>query len=174
MKYQIWDGQSPVNCPMKSFTKEEFLQEFPFSKNQKVLLGMSGNTAVEVSNLNIVASNLDIDATDMSDEQVLYAITEKINSEKITQLEAMKQEQLDKQDILNDQYLRDCNNELSVLAMLPDIEPLSEPVIEDTRYLNYKWNYDNGYWNKTALRLTVLKGMISKEEYQAITKEKYR
>lgn len=174
MKYQIWDGQSPVKCPLKSFTKEEFLQGFPFAKDQKVLLGMQGDTAVEVSNLNIVTGNFDIDTTDMSDNEIILAITEKINAEKIAQLEAIKQEQFEKQELLNDQYLRDCNNELSVLAMLPDVEPLSEPVVEDTRYLNYKWNYDNGYWNKTALKLTVRKGMISREEYQAIVGEVYK
>ena len=58
--------------------------------------------------------------------------------------------------------------------MLPDVEPLSEPVVEDTRYLNYKWNYDYGYLNKTALKLTVRKGMISKDEFQAIVGEVYK
>ena len=76
MKYQIWDGQSPVKCPLKSFTKDEFLLEFQFAKNQKVLLGMQGDTAVEVSNLNIVTGYFDIDTTDMSDNEIILAITE--------------------------------------------------------------------------------------------------
>lgn len=174
MIYKIWDKTSSVKCPLKTFTKDEFMAAFPFAKDQDVLLGMNGEVAMEVSNLCIVLGNHRVDclSTDTTDVK-LQKLNAKLEQERLDETARIAAEEQAKQDALNDQYLRDCNAELATLTAMPDVTPVSEPVVEDTRYLNYKWNYDNGYWNKTILKLAVHKGAISLEEYQAITNEAY-
>ena len=42
--------------------------------------------------------------------------------------------------------------------------------------MNYnmiKKNYDKGLWSKQMVKLAVKKGVITKEEYEVITNEKY-
>ena len=36
-----------------------------------------------------------------------------------------------------------------------------------------KKNYDKGLWSKQMVKLAVKKGVITKEEYEVITNEKY-
>lgn len=40
-------------------------------------------------------------------------------------------------------------------------------------YDQIKKNYDRGLWSEAMVRVAVRKGIISKEQYEEITKEKY-
>jgi hypothetical protein len=170
--YQIWDKSSPIN----NQTREQWFADpkYAWMQNRAVILDTIAGETTEISPLVVVLKNHNIDVLpDDTNEIILSKLNAKILEEKAAESARIAAEEQAKVDAQRDQYLRDCNAELATLVQMPDVIPLDEPVIEDTRFKNYKWNYDNGYWNKTALRLTVQKGMISKQEYQVITGETY-
>ena len=44
----------------------------------------------------------------------------------------------------------------------------------NSQYKKIKAYYDTGLWNKTRVKNMVIKNIITEEEYEAITKEKYK
>lgn len=44
----------------------------------------------------------------------------------------------------------------------------------NSQYEKIKTYYDTGLWNKTRVKNMVIKNIITEEEYEAITKEKYQ
>jgi hypothetical protein len=177
--FSIWNKINSLN----GSTPEQWFADpnYKWTQNRDVLIDVigddgKGNLEVsEVSPLNVVLNNHQVSVlvTDTLDQK-LQKLLVKLQEEKEAEVARLAAEEQAKITAQNDQYLRDCNAELATVMAMPDVTPLDEPVVEDTRFKNYKWNFDNGFWNKTALRLTVQKGMISKQEYQAITGEVYQ
>lgn len=44
----------------------------------------------------------------------------------------------------------------------------------NSQYEKIKTYYDTGLWNKTRVKNMVIKNIITEEEYETITKEKYQ
>lgn len=44
----------------------------------------------------------------------------------------------------------------------------------NSQYEKIKTYYDTGLWNKTRVKNMVVKNIITEEEYETITKEKYQ
>lgn len=44
----------------------------------------------------------------------------------------------------------------------------------NSQYEKIKIYYDTGLWNKTRVKNMVIKNIITEEEYETITKEKYQ
>jgi hypothetical protein len=178
LSYTYWDKQTDLIGPLGTVKAVDYFSKRPSMASCDIVIGKSGNVVKymgEVGDmLQEYAKYGDAILPTDSKEIVLQKLINKIALFEQEQQNISIAEAQAKVDAQNDQYLRDCNAELATVTAMPDVTPVDEPVVEDTRFKNYKWNYDNGYWNKTAMRLTVQKGMISKQEYQAITGEVYQ
>jgi hypothetical protein len=172
----IWNKTDNLLFPNGVKTPAEIFLSYPWSKTVSAVVTTDAEGIVTGwDRLGILMSNNGVENVETDTPEVkLQKVLVKIQDFRNAEAARVAAEAQAKADAQRDQYLRDCNAELATVTAMPDVTPVDEPVVEDTRYLNYKWNYDNGFWNKTALRLTVQKGMISKQEYQAITGEVYQ